>query len=584
MPSRWAHQYAPLDYVKDDAFFDVMNDIHFNELVNVILDLPDSKAAGLSGISNELWKHCSDDMLGFDVLQSDNFSVLKGMSTQSLVFAIGSIIEDALEKNREVWLVLQDMHKTYNSVVKFGKIKSGGGRSSFLAAGAFVDDTIWIGNGQASTQCILDIVGKFFEVNDIAINSEKTVAILINKKVLAASLHINGLSISITKQGEAHRYLGIFLSTNGLFKPSLAKAQSDVSIKTFEQIQAEGKVASLVWFSNTLGILGHLFEHHFLDLQILGWASLNPLQHSVKLRVSSSNNFFTGVVRIFLDNDICLANNLPCAFCGAGRFSVLTILVYTNGSLSHLGTAKVAGGAAAYFPDASMGIGVEVSGLFFSTMAELYAVALALECVPFLCSVVINTDSQAAIDACVSELSLIASDFRNKCWVERHYICKLIENKDLSVKWVKVKSHSGDVHNDKTNALAEHAAHSDLFLPMSVRKRYVMACGQEAGPGSVVIDKELIVRVDWKCTASVWHPNSHMLSGFISQALTVLHTYLMKVVHKKLPVAVRKRLYDKCYPGVLCLMCGDVELSDHIFTCQSEAAVHTDILLGRIAL
>ncbi|KAG9299531.1 hypothetical protein G9A89_020702 [Geosiphon pyriformis] len=35
----------------------------------------------------------------FNVLQDDNFLVLKGTSTQSLVFAIGSVVEDALKKN-----------------------------------------------------------------------------------------------------------------------------------------------------------------------------------------------------------------------------------------------------------------------------------------------------------------------------------------------------------------------------------------------------------------------------------------------------------------------------------------------------
>ncbi|KAG9294950.1 hypothetical protein G9A89_017744 [Geosiphon pyriformis] len=52
----------------------------------------------------------------FDVLCGDNFLVLKDMSTQTPIFAIGSIIEDALEKNRKLWLVLQDMHKAYDSV------------------------------------------------------------------------------------------------------------------------------------------------------------------------------------------------------------------------------------------------------------------------------------------------------------------------------------------------------------------------------------------------------------------------------------------------------------------------------------
>ncbi|KAG9290212.1 hypothetical protein G9A89_022188 [Geosiphon pyriformis] len=141
---------------------------------------------------------------------------------------------------------------------------------------------------------------------------------------------------------------------------------------------------------------------------------------------------------------------------------------------------------------------------------------------------------------------------------------------------------------------------------MGVWKRYVMAHDQvvlgnaqyfvqdiyrsichaqwKAGPGSVVINEKLIVRVGWKCMASIWHLDSHMLLGFTSRASAVFHTYLMKVVYKKLPVAVRKKLYNKCYPGVLCLMCGDVEVLDYVFTCRSETAVHADILLGGATL
>ncbi|KAG9291602.1 hypothetical protein G9A89_022021 [Geosiphon pyriformis] len=52
----------------------------------------------------------------FDILRSDNFSVLKDISTQSLIFAIGSIVEDALEKDRKLWLVLQNIKKAYDSV------------------------------------------------------------------------------------------------------------------------------------------------------------------------------------------------------------------------------------------------------------------------------------------------------------------------------------------------------------------------------------------------------------------------------------------------------------------------------------
>ncbi|KAG9306139.1 hypothetical protein G9A89_016043 [Geosiphon pyriformis] len=160
----WVCQFRPLDYVFDGAFSDVMCSISFDELSTVVKDLPNGKAAGLSGISNELWKHCDKfilDMLlvllnfclvgklervltnthpitlietackifskilsdrislacsTFDVLRGDNFSVLKGTTTQSLIFAVGSVVKDALEKNRELWLVLQDMRKAYDSV------------------------------------------------------------------------------------------------------------------------------------------------------------------------------------------------------------------------------------------------------------------------------------------------------------------------------------------------------------------------------------------------------------------------------------------------------------------------------------
>ncbi|KAG9288053.1 hypothetical protein G9A89_017648 [Geosiphon pyriformis] len=103
-----------------------------------------------------------------------------------------------------------------------------GSRTSFFAAGAFVDDTIWVGNCLAATQCILDIVSKFFSINDIVINTDKTVAIPINREAREVSLSISNSRISIVKKSVSYQYLGIFFSTDGLFKPSLAKAYSDI--------------------------------------------------------------------------------------------------------------------------------------------------------------------------------------------------------------------------------------------------------------------------------------------------------------------------------------------------------------------
>ncbi|KAG9305788.1 hypothetical protein G9A89_001076 [Geosiphon pyriformis] len=50
----WARQFQPLDYVFDGAFSDVMHSISFNEMFDVISNLPNGKAAGFSGITNEL--------------------------------------------------------------------------------------------------------------------------------------------------------------------------------------------------------------------------------------------------------------------------------------------------------------------------------------------------------------------------------------------------------------------------------------------------------------------------------------------------------------------------------------------------
>ncbi|KAG9303022.1 hypothetical protein G9A89_006239 [Geosiphon pyriformis] len=97
-----------LDYVFNDAFSGVMCSISFDKMFAVVKDLLNGKTAGLSGISNELWKHCNKSVLDM-LLVLLNFCL-------SPIFAIGSVVENALKKSRELWLVLQDMHKAYDLV------------------------------------------------------------------------------------------------------------------------------------------------------------------------------------------------------------------------------------------------------------------------------------------------------------------------------------------------------------------------------------------------------------------------------------------------------------------------------------
>ncbi|KAG9296677.1 hypothetical protein G9A89_009936 [Geosiphon pyriformis] len=53
----------PLDYMDDNTFSGIMKKIGMAELFLVINDLPNNKAAELSGIPNELWKHCGEEIL-----------------------------------------------------------------------------------------------------------------------------------------------------------------------------------------------------------------------------------------------------------------------------------------------------------------------------------------------------------------------------------------------------------------------------------------------------------------------------------------------------------------------------------------
>ncbi|KAG9304139.1 hypothetical protein G9A89_019701 [Geosiphon pyriformis] len=278
-------------------------------------------------------------------------------------------------------------------------------------------------------------------------------------------------------------------------------------------------------------------------------------------------------------DELCSLNIL-----GSGEFSAVKdrlhdvwsgfFEVFTDGSLRNVGSAEVANGAAVYFPALDLSVGVAVYGLLSSTMAELQTVTLSLECVLSLSTVVLHLDSQVAINACV--------------------------DKDFVVSWVKVKSHSGVSGNERADLAAQAASGSSFSLLAGVHEHFLVAEGTavsgnarhfvrdifrsicyvhwKAGPGYDVIPDALIGCINWVVTAKVWHSDSYMLAGFTNYKFSMLHTYLMKAVHRRLLVAVRKKLYNKCYPGVLCLLCGGVKFFNYAFTCVHESSVYDKIL------
>ncbi|KAG9298368.1 hypothetical protein G9A89_003185 [Geosiphon pyriformis] len=826
----WSYQYCSLGYVFDEAFSGVMGVIDFDELFEVVFNLPDGKAAGLSvfnmllvllnsclseesvsGSWREAWKgvltnthsialietarkilfkilsdRISSACSTHNVFRGDNFSVLKGMTTQSPIFAVGLVVENALEKNQELWLVLQDIKKMYDSVgwehlekclvrikmcdkfiqffggihrgrtnrvmtdfgltdgyrvhdgldqeevfssllwhifydslfvcgyrlvfhfvSKSGRVKSQAGISSYFATGTF-----------RATQHILDVASEFFRINDISINNDKTVAIPINCKVGNSALFISSSPISVAKKGESHQYFSIFLSTEGLSKPSLAKVHSDIhfftnlvlkkaildkqflylvsanaiickdlklksgllldfpsdsihhpsfyGLRSFLQIQSEGKVASLINFANFDGIVGHLFSHRSYDLQVLCWRPIHLLSSPICICVSASNNFLVGVVRVLYNCKLSLGGSFPnffyansgtlmstvlgesvfsrclpslrwygvafvdqlCDHYGTkldprgpipewfrlsavflagensslvripllanigplnilGSFGFVSVCdclsqvntrvlsVYTDGSLRNLGTVGCEAGAAVFFKD--IGVGLDVG-----------AIALALECVPVFSVVYLFSDSQSALDACKSELGLVVLDFHNWCWVERQHIANVIYSKGLRVNWHKVKGHSGILENEHADVIAGTVSVSNWFLSPCLDEHFLMADNNvvfgnsrhfvcdtfcvmcyvcwEVGSGSKFLPVNLCADVDWSRSSLVWHPDLHMTTGFTSKVSANARSYFIKALHHQLPVAVRKRLYNRLYLSVLCLYCGNVEVSDHVFS------------------
>ncbi|KAG9302501.1 hypothetical protein G9A89_007205 [Geosiphon pyriformis] len=148
---------------------------------------------------------------------------------------------------------------------------------------------------------------------------------------------------------------------------------------------------------------------------------------------------------VFLNN-VTFSSTHSAALCGAGSLNILNfsdfvsicnhlsqvdvsvLSVCIDRSLKNLGTINCSADAAAFFENIGLGLGVGVMDLMFSTLAELQAIVLALECVPLSSFVCLFLDSQSALDTC---------------------------NKNLRVNWHKVKGYSSVLGNECANMIAD---------------------------------------------------------------------------------------------------------------------------------
>ncbi|KAG9293967.1 hypothetical protein G9A89_019305 [Geosiphon pyriformis] len=203
-----------------------------------------------------------------------------------------------------------------------------------------------------------------------------------------------------------------------------------------------------------------------------------------------------------------------------------SLSVYMNGSVKNLDTIGCRAGAAVFFKNINLGLDVSVQGLMSSTLVELQAIALVLECVSVACSVHLLTDTVSLsgwyLPPCVNEHFLLA-DGGVVSGNSRHFV-------------------------------------RDVFYAVC------RACW-EVRSGSRFLDSDLCSDVNWLCSSRVWHSDLHMATDFTNRLTANTQTYFMKALYCQLPIAVRKHIYDKYYPNVLYLYCGEVEVSDHVFSC-----------------
>ncbi|KAG9306669.1 hypothetical protein G9A89_004216 [Geosiphon pyriformis] len=463
-------------------------------------------------------------------------------------------------------------------ISKSDHTESRAGFSLFFAAGAFVDNTIWVGSSQNATQHILNIASDFFWINDISINNKKTVAIPINSKISNPSLFISGSFITIAKKGESHQYLDIFFLTENFSKPSLAKTYSDVrfftnqvlrkanalihkglklksslpldfpsdtihhssfyGLKSFLQIQSESKIASLVGFVNSGGILGRLFSYQSHDLKIQCWHSVHSLVSPVYTHfcdgmpmsaVLDKLKFIKFLPSLQLDpcgsvpnwfklstaflNSVSASSICLMALCGTGPLNILEfsdcvsicdhlsqvdtsmLFVYTDRSLKNFGTVNCSTSATVFFEDIGLSLGVGFD-VFYTGRITGYCTGFE---------------------------------------IKRQHIFNVICNKNLKISWHKMKDHSGVLGNECADVITNTASLSDWCLPPCVDERFIMADAYA-------------------------------------------RTYFMKTLHYHLPVAVWKCLYNRLYPSILCLYCGKVEVSDHAFSCRVDESARRQLL------
>ncbi|KAG9291582.1 hypothetical protein G9A89_022001 [Geosiphon pyriformis] len=559
-----------------------MDVIGSDKFLLVVKGLPDGKAADIFGIPNKLWKHGDAQILNglLDILNvclelaliktakkilskilSDRiflacskFNVFCESSTQTLIFTIGSIIEDVLEKNRELWLVLQNMQKTYDSVITDFELTDG----------------YTVHNRLDQEEVFLPLLWRIF-YNLLLCKVKKHEQLCgyrLNSKILIRTSRANPK--------------GIFFSMDGLFKLSLAKAYLDVkffsnvvlrkaitkkqflylvsavlqsivgyrlqficvskgnfpnkalyhpelySLRTFEQVLAENLLAGLLLVNlancflagatcalklcNLLlgGDLPNVFwaRNNIAVLDVLGFESYLSIVKSLKRygvvfinqlldRHSLVPVWFAFLVKFIIKDGLLNGVMLsPCSVstdssCNFGYVDEHLL----NSGLGFIiiytnGSVKNLGLLHAHGGTTAYFPDVDTS-VGIKMDGLLLSILVEIQTIALALEFDLYTDSQASLDLCKSTSGMAGLNFYDKCWIEKKHICCVIAKKNLSVMWNKVKDHSGIVKNKHADFYANATVTSKSFLPIVIPYHFLIVEGRPVSRNTHHVAKKL---------------------------------------------------------------------------------------------
>ncbi|GBB97266.1 hypothetical protein RclHR1_29510001, partial [Rhizophagus clarus] len=112
----WRNNYQPITEINEQIYDSILEDITIEELDNIIKETKSGKAAARKIFLKVLVKRLAKILSSNKILQGFNYAALLNESTLEPPKIVQSIVKDANKEKKEVWILLMDISKAFDSV------------------------------------------------------------------------------------------------------------------------------------------------------------------------------------------------------------------------------------------------------------------------------------------------------------------------------------------------------------------------------------------------------------------------------------------------------------------------------------